>query len=166
MRNIARIGAVIASASLLAASTVGAAQADRPDKTPVGPLTSPVTVNDLCSFPVTVTGQLEGFLIDSLDESDTGTQFYHLTETDTFSANGNTLQGEPYTFNIHITLEKGVASRDVGTGVGVRVPLPNGSTFFSAGQIDFSDSPDVDFIAIPTHGGSRNLDALCAALAE
>jgi len=165
VRNVARFGAVLGAPVLSITGLMGIAQADAPVRTTFDePAT--FTVRDVCPFPVTVTGQQEGFMIDSVDESGTGAQFFHVTETDTFSANGNTLQGEPYTFNFHVTLVEGVPSKFLATGVGVRVPLPDGSTFFSAGQIDFLAAGDVDFIAVPTRGGSRNLDAFCAALAE
>jgi hypothetical protein len=147
------------SLALVAVGT-GTATADAPV-----PFSSPpqtVTVTSLCAFPVTVTYTLEGIVKDDIDpETGTGTLTAHSTETDTFTANGVTLQGTPFQVSYRLTLVNGESTVDVSTGVGVRVPLPNGKTFKSAGLIDYRTGGAV---GQPTHGGTQNLDAFCAAL--
>jgi hypothetical protein len=72
-----------------------------------------------------------------------------------------TLQGTPFHVNYFLALVTGETVEDQSTGVGVRVPLPNGRTFKSAGLVDYTVG---GFVANPTHGGTQHLDALCAAL--
>ena len=84
-------------------------------------------LNDLCDFPVTNTSTLTGFVITSADGL---TQFYNVVERDSFSANGKTLDGLPYTFNFHATLDAdGNFTSLISTGVTVRVPISQGVTF-------------------------------------
>jgi len=46
-----------------------------------------------------------------------------------------------------------------------RVPLPDGSVFFSAGRADFTVHPGVTFLISPDMGNPGNIAAFCAALA-
>jgi hypothetical protein len=87
----------------------------------------------------------------------------HLNETDVYSANGASLEGN-YTFGIELNFDQdGNIVRAVQTGIIVRVPLPNGDTFIVAGRADAIEQ-DTDFIIAPTNGVTRNLDGFCAAL--
>jgi hypothetical protein len=91
---------------------------------------------------------------------------WHLVEQDTFSANGKTLVSLPYTFNGQMFYDSGGYPAQIYTsGVSARVPLPDGSTFFSAGRIDWANHPNAAFVINPDYGHSGNLDAFCAALA-
>jgi hypothetical protein len=149
---------------MVAGSLTGQAQADQPTKTDIVDFVSTVRVHDLCSFPINVTGTLNGFEL-VRDTASGSVAEYHLTEADVFTAaNGTTLTGTPYHFNLKITYDAaGNEVSSYSTGVTVNVPLPGGLTFRAAGRVDWSQVTE-DFVAVPTHGGSQNLDAFCAAL--
>ncbi len=120
-------------------------------------------VNDLCGFPIIVSGHAEGFSV--IVETQHGTvQQFHFREVDVFTANGESLTSTPYTFTNHIRLDsEGNYTSATQTGVIVSVPLPNGETFMVSGRADFLQL-DTDFIITPTNGVTRNLDDFCAAL--
>lgn len=119
-------------------------------------------VHDLCSFAVSVSAHVVG----SQTAVNTGKGSIvriHLNETDTYSAHGNSIDGS-YTFQIQLTLDKaGRVIKGFQTGVIVRVPLPNGENFQVSGRADTLNA-QTDYISAPTHGVTRNLDALCAYL--
>lgn len=119
-------------------------------------------VHDLCAFPVAISAHVVG----SQTAVHTGNGSIirvHLNETDIYSANGNSVEGS-YTFEIQVTLDKeGNVVKGFQTGVIVRVPLPNGETFQVSGRADTLNA-QTDYISAPTHGVTRNLDALCAYL--
>ncbi|MEJ7707707.1 MAG: hypothetical protein WKF82_10875 [Nocardioidaceae bacterium] len=93
---------------------------------------------DLCNFSIDVTGHVSGFDLVFFDqEGDLTKVISHVTEQDTFSANGNTLEGLPYHFTIRVLFDdNGEVTHVYGTGVTERVPLPGGGTFFGAGRVD------------------------------
>jgi hypothetical protein len=118
-------------------------------------------VNDLCDFPITVSSEQTGFQITAADGT---SAMLHITEQDTFSADGNTLTGLPYTFNIHVTFDaEGNLQHAYSTGQIVVVPIERGVTFRAAGRFDFATASG-DFVAVPESGGSQNQDAFCSAL--
>jgi hypothetical protein len=83
---------------------------------------------------------------------------------DVFSANGNELTSVPYRFTNHFTIDdQGNVLSAYQTGVLIKVPLATGQTFLVAGRADFLTITE-DFVSVPTHGVTRNLDAFCAAL--
>ena len=89
----------------------------------------------------------------------------HITEQDVYTANGTTLQSEPYTFNIDILRDAdGNNVHAISTGQIIVVPVEPGVTFRAAGRFDFVTAGS-DFVVVPESGGSQNLDAFCAALA-
>lgn len=89
----------------------------------------------------------------------------HITEQDVYTANGTTLQSEPYTFNIDILRDAdGNNLHAISTGQIIVVPVEPGVTFRAAGRFDFVTAGS-DFVVVPESGGSQNLDAFCAALA-
>ena len=122
------------------------------------------TVMDLCPFPVTVTAHVDG----AITTNDTGhgsIQRIHTVETDTYQAasGGPALTGT-YTFEIQTNYDAdGNPVSGFQTGVIVRVPLPDGSNFQVSGRADALNAT-TDYIAAPTHGVTKNLDGLCAAL--
>ena len=85
----------------------------------------------------------------------------HATEELTLSANGRTLHAEPINVN-------GFADFDPDgvhlyfAGLILRVPLPDGTTFLSAGRVEFS--LDSNLVITPDVGLSGDVGALCAAL--
>lgn len=119
-------------------------------------------VQDLCDFPVTVVASAD-FYETSVDTGHGTTSRTHALETDTYSANGNTLEGS-YIFQIQSTYdEEGNLLQYSQTGVIVRIPLPNGDTFSVTGRADVLNL-QTDYISAATHGVTRNLDEFCAYL--
>jgi len=154
-----RIAVGLGSLALVAVGA-GPASADAPERFSTPPQT--ITITSLCPFPVTATYTLEGIVKDNIDpETNTGTLSAQYIESDTFSANGVALPGTPFHVSYRFTVVNGEVTVDVSTGVGVRVPLPNGQTFKSAGLVDYTAGGAV---GQPTHGNVQNLDAFCAAL--
>jgi hypothetical protein len=127
--------------------------------------TSTEVITDLCSFPVTVRSTLVGWEKNYFDKAGNLVMIVgHGTFTDTFSANGVTLQGDPYRSNARATLDSnGNFISLTGMGVTERVPLPDGQVFFSAGRIDFLAHTDAVNI-VPDTGRSGDVAALCRAL--
>jgi hypothetical protein len=164
IRLLLRATAVLAVA--LASGLATGAQADGPIQTQLDQTTT-TTVDDLCPFTVRIDGVQVGTLLDFTDASGAGRLIFHGTETDTFTGpSGIELRGLPYSGTIHATVDaSGNFAHLVGTGVTVRVPLHNGSTFFAAGRTDFLMHPDDEFIAVPDAGTSRNLAEFCRELA-
>ena len=119
-------------------------------------------VHDLCAFPVTITAHVVG----AQTQVETGQGSIvrvHLNETDVYTANGNTVGGT-YTFEIQVTMDQdGNTVGGFQTGVIVRIPLPNGVVFQVSGRADSLNAIG-DYISAPTHGVTKNLDALCAYL--
>lgn len=119
----------------------------------------PYVVEGLCDFPLDVVGQIHIEWTDFFDKDGNFVrEVWHGVQTDVFSANGKTLAGLPFNFNIFFP-----ADDPYGTAVGIleKVPLPDGSLFIAAGQVYFGN------IAVfePDHGAFVNQDAFCAALA-
>jgi hypothetical protein len=156
--------------SLIALSVTGVlarpAAATEPTREPFGPSSDTFVVDDLCSFPVTVTATSSGTVTSFLDQNGALTRLYfHIVEQDTLTANGKSLTGLPYTFNLEVLFEDGEVTHIFGTGVGERIPLPDGSLFLLAGRVDLVAHPGSMFIVIPDAGRSGDVAALCAALA-
>ena len=146
---------------------VATAAADRPVKTEFSDIPFSSVMSGACSFDVNVDSVFSGFEIDYFDRAGNLVKAQiHQTEQDTFSANGKTLTGIPYTFNLDIRFDgSGDATQAVATGVASKVLLPDGSLFVSAGQVDFVDHPGVTFILSPDRGNPGNVAGFCAALA-
>ena len=123
------------------------------------------TVTGICSFPLDLTGSFRGTETDFFDQSGELVRAHiHVVEQDTFSANGKSLTGEPFTFNIFLSFEDGEVTAVLARGVAEKIRLPNGKLFLSAGVIDFL-AQGVDFSIRTDHGVTGDIDALCAALA-
>jgi hypothetical protein len=155
--------------SLLALSATGVlaqpAAAIEPTREPIDDtITSEVT--DICSFPVTITATLVGTETTFYDQSGEVTRIKdHVVEQDVFSANGESLTGLPFTFNIQVLFEDGEVTHIYASGLVERVPLPDGTVFLSAGRLDFSAHPGAEFRVVPDVGRSGDVAAFCAALA-
>jgi hypothetical protein len=85
------------------------------------------------------------------------------TGQDTFTANGNTLVGEPYRGTATFKFVDHELVEFTYVGVLEKVRLPDGSIFMAAGRIDLLLN-EATFVFNPDHGVARNQDAFCAAL--
>jgi hypothetical protein len=155
--------------SLLALGTTAVlaqpAAAVEPTREPIDQTTTSV-VTDICSFPVTITATLVGTETTFFDQSGAVTRIHdHVVEQDVFSANGETLTGLPFTFNIQVLFENGEVTHVYASGLVEKVPLPDGTVFLSAGRLDFAAHPGAEFRIVPDVGRSGDVAAFCAALA-
>jgi hypothetical protein len=160
-----RIAACAAAAIVTLIAIASPARAAQPVHEPLDS-TSTAVVTTLCSFPVTVTFQFTGERTSLYDGDGTLVRFIeHGVERDTYSANGQTLEGLPYTFNVQAPFNPSGEFETLYTsGMVSRVPLPDGSVFRAAGRIDFV-AHSFEFVAVPDWGTPVNTAALCAALA-
>jgi hypothetical protein len=162
MRKLALVTTVI----LLGASAAAAnyALADAPTKKPFD-ATVTQTITGICSFPLEVTSSFRGFELDFFDRTGALVRLdLHNVEQDTFVANGKTLVGEPFTFNLFVSFENGEVTAVLARGVAEKVRLPNAKLFLSAGVIDFL-AQGVAFSLTTDRGRTGDIDAFCAALA-
>jgi hypothetical protein len=120
----------------------------------------------VCSFPITVDytmSETDRFFSDSNGVLTRASAT--VKEQDTFSANGKSLAGLPYTVNLMAFFDSsGNITQEYADGVIERVPLPDGSVFQSAGRVNFSAQGFPDFTVTPDAGKARNLAAFCSAL--
>lgn len=119
---------------------------------------------DICSFPVATHAHQQGTI--AIEQAANGTQFsVSFIEQDTFTANGVSLTSEQYGLHFSGLVDtQGNVVRSTTTGVLVKVPLPDGSTFFAAGRVDQLGSGST-FVTLPDVGTSRGQEEFCAALA-
>ena len=153
--------------SLLAAGAFAApAAAVQPAKTTFDVTGIPATLSGVCSFDVAVSTRASGTEIDYVDASGALTRIYvHQVEQDTFSANGKSITGLPYTFAAEILFDAaGNVTHVYASGVVERLVLPSGTLFLSAGRLDFVLHPGVTFLLSPDVGQSGDIAAFCAAL--
>jgi hypothetical protein len=161
MRRVARLVGLVAAT--VVPSVAGAAE---PQKTTF-PLENQISVlTGVCSFNVTVSSDLLVTQTLHFDASGNLVRIHwHAVEQDTFSANGKTIVGEPYTFNINGLLDaEGNFTHIYASGIVSRAILPNGTLFLSAGRADFLNRPDQPFLITPDVGRSGDIAAFCAAL--
>jgi hypothetical protein len=162
LRVLFAISALVLAAAALAPTAIAVA----PEKSEFE-FTSTAVLTDVCAFPVTVEFSVSGTEIDFFDESGNLTRVQiHNTEQDVFTANGKTLVGLPYTFNLQIIVDPdtGEFEHIFASGVVSRVPLPGGDVFFTAGRIDFAAHPGATFLLQPDVGAKGNIAGFCAAL--
>lgn len=154
------VTAIVASTVVMSAAGASAA---RPSKEPLEEaITS--TVTSLCDFPIAVTSVISGTLTIFFGSTEGNDRVvFHSTGQDTFTANGTTLVGEPYTAKTTLQFSNFELVAFHVVGVLEKVRLPDGSTFMGAGRIDVLTST-ADFIVVPDQGVSRSQAAFCAAL--
>jgi hypothetical protein len=142
------------------------AAADKPTRTEFAGLTFTSVLTDVCQFPVTVDSTISGFEIDYFDKSGALTRIFdHVVEQDTFTANGKTLVGIPFTFNVQVLFDSsGNVTNIFENGLVEKIPLPDGSLFVSAGRTDFANHPGAQFLLSPDKGNPGNVAGFCAAL--
>jgi hypothetical protein len=146
---------------------VSTAAAAPPVKTEFSNFAFSSVMTGVCPFDVDVDSVVSGFEIDYFDQAGNIVRVQiHQVEQDTFSANGKTLTGIPFTFNLDIRVDSaGDTTSAVATGVVEKVPLPDGSLFVSAGWVNFVDHPGATFLLSPDRGAQGNVAGFCAALA-
>ena len=161
-RRLTVVFLVAVGAVIFALSAV----ADRPTRTTFEGVTFSSVLTDVCAFPVNVNSTLSGFQMVYVDQNGALTRiFTHQVEQDTFTANGNTLVGDPFTSEFQLIFDSdGNVIHSYGTGLFETIPLPDGSLFVSAGRADFTQHPGVGFLLSPDMGNSGNVEAFCAAL--
>jgi len=152
------IAAVAAAALAQSATAVPPTRADFNTTS-----SSTLAAGTLCSFPIalesTQTFKTTTFFDDNGVIKQRITQG---TEQDTFSANGTTLQGDPYSFIFVSDFVDGVRVSREGMGVAELVHLPDGGVFVVAGRVDaLSGAP---IFTVDSGNSGTNLDAFCAAL--
>ena len=162
MRKVAILCSALAVAGVLASS----ASAAPPVKFSFSVTDIPATLSGVCPFDVAVSSDVTGFELDFFDQSGAVTAFDdHTVEQDTFSANGKSITGEPYTFNAHGIIDStGAVTHVYATGVAQRIVLPDGTFFLSAGWVDFANHPGQSFLLFPDKGNQGDVAAFCAAL--
>ena len=155
---------VAAVATAVFASAAAAAQ---PTKTSFSGATSNSVLTGVCPFDVNVVSTASGTEIDFVDQGGNSTHsLIHQVEQDTFTANGKTLTGIPFTFNLDLLFDSsGNVTHAFAEGVVEKIPLPDGTLFVSAGRLDFVDHPGVFFVLSPDAGNPGNVAGFCAALA-
>jgi hypothetical protein len=123
-------------------------------------------VTDVCSFPITLEGSANITETDFVNSSGDLTRvLLHVVEQDTFSANGNSLTGMRFTFNIDVLFDSdGNVTHLFANGIVEKVPLPEGSLFITAGRVDFAAHGFPGFLITPDVGATVNLAGFCAAL--
>lgn len=163
MRRIT-LGAALAALCLTAfAQPAGADTALQPQKVVWDQDITPQTVAPrICpSFDVTESGHQTGAVTYFFDGSGALRQIQlHAIEQLTLSANGRTLRTEPIHVNGFVDFLPDGQVQLHFDGLILRVPLPDGTTFLSAGRVQASSN----LVVIPDAGLSGDVGALCAAL--
>jgi hypothetical protein len=156
-------GGVLTAGLVLAAPS--SATADTPIKLPLD-FTADDVFTDVLPFPVEIYSVVSGTQILYFDQNSALTRIsIHVTEQDTFTANGKTLVGLPYTTNTELIFDSdGNLIHQYSAGNIEKIPLPDGTLFISAGRLDFEDHPDANFLLSPDEGNPGNVAALIAAL--
>jgi hypothetical protein len=129
--------------------------------------TADVTISGVCAFDLAIHATIQVTEIDYFDNSGVFVRVYlHATEQDTFTGPGGSLTSVPYTYNVEAQFDSnGDTTSWVVDGVVLRIPLPNGKLFVSAGKINVLNHRGTQFFISPDFGRSGNLTAFCAALA-
>lgn len=166
MTTRSRLGVVFVAIAVVVTALAQAAAASQPLREDFHRSGTGV-LSDVCSFPVTV------------DFTQTGTDTYffdrngdveriagHVVEQDTFTANGKTVAGSQYNFNVRVLFDSdaGVVTNVFASGVISRVRLPGGDLFLTAGRLDFVAHPGASFLIQPDVGAQGNITGFCAAL--
>jgi hypothetical protein len=161
--NWLAFGSVITACVLLAAPS--SATADTPVKSSYS-FTADNVFTDVLPFPLEIYSVVSNTEIDYFDKNGTLTRSYiHSIEQDTFTANGKTLVGLPYTTDSEQIFDgDGNLIHYYVSGGLEKIPLPDGTLFISAGRTDFTDHPDANFLLSPDKGNQGKLAALIAAL--
>jgi hypothetical protein len=162
MRRVAIVFTTLVVMGVLASTALAA----QPTKTSFSVTGAPNTLSGVCSFDVAISSDVSGTEIDYFNADGTLNRIYfHQVEQDTFSANGTSITGEPYTANVELLFDSdGNVTHIYASGVVERLILPSGTLFLSAGRADFTAHPGVGFLLSPDVGNPGDVAAFCAAL--
>jgi hypothetical protein len=161
---IARLAAVLACMIASVAFATPAA-ADTPVRHQF-PNNSTAIAPDVCAFPIDVEIIATWTETSFFDRSGNLTRISdHIDEQDILRANGKTLVGLPFKYNVDIPFKDGNPTKIVITGEYEKIRLPDGTLYFAAGWSDLLTHGGATFTFLPDRGGSGNVAALCAALA-
>ncbi len=165
-RLIVRCLVIVAIVAVSAAIFAAPAAADQPTKSSDTFETDGI-LTGVCSFDVGVHSTIAYTDIAYYNASGALTRIYdHMVEQDTFTANGKTLTGMPFAYNLETLYDNGGNVTHVyGDGVTEKVPLPDGSLFIAAGRLDFLAHPGASWVLSPDKGNPGNIAGFCAALA-
>jgi hypothetical protein len=158
-------------ALVLALSTLGfsasVALADKPAKSEFT-VAGEYDFIDVCTFIVHIDTNLNITETDFFSQDGALVRIKnHITEQDTFTANGKMLVGIPFTFNVELLFDSnGNLTHLYATGVIEKVPLPDGGHFFSAGRVDFAAHGFPEYLLSPDKGNPGNIDGFCEALSS
>jgi hypothetical protein len=161
-----RFLSTVAAVLLAAVAFAPTAAADEPIREDIS-FSDTGVLADVCSFPITIEATVTGTQTSFFDQNGNPTRVQiHIVEQDVFTANGRTLVGLPYTFNIQVLFDPdtGEVTHVFASGLASRVPLPGGDFFLTAGRLDFAAHPGTTFVLQPDVGAQGNLAGFCAAL--
>jgi len=160
MRRFVLCAVVAAFAALVP----GSASAAQPVMT-VYPVDFSSPITDVCASAIGFSTHLVISETDYFDASGAPTRLYmHTVERDTFTGPAGSLTTDPYTYGVWFRFDaNGNIVSGNAAGVTVRIHLPDGSLFLSAGLIILHPNEPV-FIFAPDFGHSGNLTAFCSAL--
>jgi hypothetical protein len=159
----------LAAFALLAVVGVSAASASPPTIYNYGNLTFTFTITNVCPAPYTVTANAYNFKETDFFYPSGVVSMVHdkLVEQDSITGpNGVTLTSNPYSVETYYKFDtNGNETANYGDGVAEgKILLPDGSTFFSAGRIDFVAAGNQPTINPNVGGHSGNIAALCTAI--
>ena len=125
----------------------------------------PFVITNVCSAPIEVSGHIVVSETDYFDANGAPIRMYlRAVETDTFTGPARSLTSDPYVYGTWFGFDdSGNIDSGYIAGVIVRVRLPDGSLFVSAGRVVLHPNGPV-FTFSPDFGRSGNLSALCGAL--
>lgn len=125
----------------------------------------PTTIKGVCAFDFTVSSVIPITETDYFASNGAIARVsFHTVETDTFVGPGASLTTIPYTYEVEVVFDAAGNLASVHSdGVVLKLVLPNGSLFLSAGRVD-DLVQNVPFIFVPNFGRSGNMTAFCAAL--
>ena len=128
-------------------------------------LGGPSTISGVCAGDFTASSVIPVTETDYFDSNGNVVRIsLHATETDTFVGPGGTLTSYPYQYEVELTFDSvGNLVGAFANGQTLKVRLPDGSLFESAGRVDFL-AQTAPFVFGPLFGHTGNLTAFCSAL--
>jgi hypothetical protein len=124
-----------------------------------------IELEGVCSRSISIAPEISGTQRAYLDRNGNVTMLIlHVVEQDTFSANGVTLVGDPFTYNFQVTFDtSGNITHIYNSGLIEKIRLPDGSLFFiTAGRLDWIET-DAVFRLWPDVGTRENRARFCSA---